>query len=213
MKMSILAASIAALAMVGCSSSGTFNPNESSVASPDGKNEIRLYSNPLAYEVLRDGVVVVAKTEIGLKMNGKCVKEGVVKPVSVTSSGTCSEHAVTPVYTKGSVSIAANEMFVDFGDWGVRIAARNDGVAYRFETKKPGIVDCEKADMTLPKTARCWFNRTGRKSLGCEETMPEFADASALKTDAGKAIYLPFVYSVGGKTVAVMDTDVHDYPV
>ena len=76
MKMSILAATAAALVLTGCSTSPALNPDVNSAVSPDGKNEIRLYSNPLAYEVVRDGVVVVAKTEIGLKMNGKCVKEG-----------------------------------------------------------------------------------------------------------------------------------------
>ncbi len=212
MKMPTLAATIAAFAIVGCSSSGTFNPNESSVVSPDGKNEIRLYSNPLAYEVLRDGVAVVAKTEIGMKVGGVCLNGG--KPVKVVS-GCVGGEVGTPVYKKRAVSLGANEVFVDFGDWGVRLAARNDGVAYRFETEKTSVIDCEKADVTIPKSARCWFNRTGRGSLGCEETVPEFAEASALKTDAGKAIYLPFVYSTGvdGKTVAVVDTDLHDYPI
>ena len=212
MKMSTLAASAAALTLAGCLCGRAFNPDVNSAVSPDGKNEIRLYSNPLAYEVIRDGVVVVAKTEIGMKIGGVCLNGG--KPVKVVSGGVSGEVA-TPVYKKGAVSLLANEMFVDFGDWGVRLAARNDGVAYRFETKKPGIVDCEKADITLPKGARCWFNRTSRGSLGCEETVPEFADASALKTDAGKAIYLPFVYSTGvnGKTVAVVDAGLHDYPI
>ena len=214
MKTSDFAASVAALAMAGCMCSHAFNPDVNSAVSPDGKNEIRLYSSPLAYEVLRDGAVVVAKTEIGLKVDGKCVKEGGAKPVDVTvkKSGGSADF---PVYKKGKVCLAAGETFVDFGDWGVRLAARNDGVAYRFETKKPGIVNCEKADLTVPKGARCWFNRTGRGSLGCEETIPEFADSSTLKTDAGKAIYLPFVYSTGvnGKTVAVVDAGLHDYPI
>ena len=212
MKTFDFAASVAALAMAGCMCSHAFNPDVNSAVSPDGKNEIRLYSSPLAYEVLRDGAVVVAKTEIGLKVDGKCVKEGGAKPVDVTvkKSGGSADF---PVYKKGKVCLAAGETFVDFGDWGVRLAARNDGVAYRFETKKPGIVNCEKADLTVPKGARCWFNRTGRGSLGCEETVPEFADASALKTDDKKAIYLPFVYSAEGKTVAVVDADVHDYPI
>ena len=86
MKMSTLAASAAALALAGCLGSSAFNPDMNSAVSPDGKNEIRLYSSPLAYEVMRDGVVVVAKTEIGLKMNGKCVKEGVTKPCAVRSA-------------------------------------------------------------------------------------------------------------------------------
>jgi len=215
MKMSTLAASAAALTLAGCMCGRAFDPNVNSAVSPDGKNEIRLYSNPLAYEVMRDGVVVVAKTEIGLKMNGKCVKEGVEKADTAAYLTVKGVFADTPVYKKGKITLTENKTFVDFGDFGVRLAARDDGVAYRFETKKPGIVDCEKADVTIPKSARCWFNRTGRGSLGCEETLPEFADASALKTDAGKAIYLPFVYSTGvnGKTVAVVDADLHDYPI
>lgn len=212
MKISILSASVAVLAVAGCMCGRAFNPDVNSAVSPDGKNEIRLYSNPLAYEVVRDGAVVVAKTEIGLKVDGKCVKEGGARPVDVMAKKSGGS-ADIPVYKKGKVCLAARETFVDFGDWGVRLAARNDGVAYRFETKKPGVVDCEKADVTIPKSARCWFNRTSRGSLGCEETTPEFADASALRTDDKKAIYLPFVYSAEGKTVAVVDTDVRDYPV
>jgi len=211
MKNTAFVASVAVLALAGCN----FTPgiDESSAVSPDGKNAIRLYSSPLAYEVVREGAVVVAKTEIGLKVNGKCVRDGVGKPVSSARKSTKGAFAGTPIYKKGRVDLSANETLVDFGDWAIRLAARNDGVAYRFEVKTPGVIDCEKADITIPKSARCWFNRTRRSSLGCEETVPEFADASALKTDGEKAYYLPFVYSAQGKTVAVMDTDVHDYPV
>ena len=229
MKMTMLAAGIAALTMAGCTCSHSFDfreitaddtngkspiPDVISTVSPDGKNEIRLYSDTLVYEVLRDGVVVVAKTEIGLKMDGKCIVEGLDRSTGPLSIFECNSPAEdSPVYKKTKVDITCNGKVATFGDWKVWLVARNDGVAYRFETAKPGVIDCEKADVTVPKAARCWFNRTGRKSLGCEETMPEFADASALKTDEGKAIYLPFVYSVGGKTVAVVDTDVRNYPV
>ena len=198
MKITSCAALAAVVALAGCMSGNAFNPDENVAVSPDGKNEIRLYSNPLAYEVVRDGVVVAAKTEIGVKVGGKCVREGAAKPVAAVSRSVKGT-ADSPVYKKGKVCLAANETFVDFGEWGVRLVARNDGVAYRFELKKTGVIDCEKADLTVPKGARCWFNRTGRGSLGCEETVPEFADSSALRTDGGKAFYLPFVYSVGGK--------------
>ena len=91
----------------------------------------------------------------------------------------------------------------DFGDAEVHLVARTDGVAYRFVLKKPGVVEWERANFTVPISARCWFNRTGRALLGCEETMPEFMNTVQLATDKGRAYYLPFVYSVDGKTVAV----------
>jgi len=175
------------------------------------RNEIRLYTGPLAIEAVRDGKVLVPKTEIGLRVDGKCIAEDAklkgVKPVVV------KQELQTPVYKKSSVCLDGREMIVDFGDFAVRLAARADGVAYRFELRKAGKIDCEKVDLVVPKSARCWFNRTDRNSLGCEETMPEFADAASLKNGAGEAFYLPFVYTVEDKTVAVMDTDVCDYPV
>jgi len=176
------------------------------------RNEIRLYASPLAYEVVKDGTAVVPKTEIGLCLDGKCVAKDArclgVKPVKPGKA-----EFETPVYKKSKVDLRGLESVADFGDFAVRLVARRDGVAYRFEVAKPCVVGCEKADLTVPKSARCWFNRTRRGSLGCEETVPEFADASALKADDAKAVYLPFVYSVGGKTVAVTETGLHDYPI
>ena len=33
--------------------------------SPDGKNEIRLYEDPLSYEVVRSGMIIVRRSAIG----------------------------------------------------------------------------------------------------------------------------------------------------
>ena len=206
MKQNVMA-SMVAVALAGCV--GQACADELGAKAAFGGNEIRLYVEPLAYEVVRDGVTVVAKSPIGMKLDGVCAKDArLVSASSRDVSGTLA----TPVYKKSSVDLAACETFADFGDFGVRLVARGDGVAYRFETKKAGTVRCENAALTLPaKNARCWMNRTG--DFGCEETVPEFADASDLKTDAKKHIYLPFVYSVCGKIVAVTESDVHDYPI
>ena len=58
-------------AMAGCCFFGEKTEPSVTVASPDGRNEIRLWTNPLAYEVARDGEVIVAKSEIGMKVDGK----------------------------------------------------------------------------------------------------------------------------------------------
>ena len=175
-------------------------------------NAIRLYANPLSYEVAKDGKVLVPRTPIGLSVDGTCVAKD-ARLSSVPRSAVRSGTLATPVYKKSSVDLSGVETVADFGEFAVSLVARVDGVAYRIELKKPGAVTCEKADLTIPKSARCWFNRTPKKSLGCEETVPEFADAAALPADEGKAFYLPFVYSVDGRIVAVMESDVHDYPV
>jgi len=176
-----------------------------------GGNEIRLYANPLAYEVVKDGRTLVSKTSIGVCLDGKCLAKGAV--LASVASKTLSGSVATPYHKKSAVDLSGMETLADFGGFAVRLVARNDGVAYRLELKKAGVITNEKADVTIPKSARCWFNRTSRGSLGCEETVPEFANASALATDKNKVFYLPFVYSVYGRTVAVTESDVHDYPV
>ena len=65
------------LALAGCCFTGDGDECAISAVSPDGKNEIRLWANPLAYEVRRGGAVVVAKSEIGMKVNGKCLARAV----------------------------------------------------------------------------------------------------------------------------------------
>ena len=188
---------------------------KTAVSSPDGKNEIRLYANPLAYEVVREGVTVVAKSEIGLTVDGARLDgedaTGHVSPV--VKRGTRSGVADAPVYKKSKVDLSANEAFADFGAWGVRLVARNDGVAYRFETKKSGKmrVDAEKASLHLPSAdAKCWGYRT--RAFGEEESVPFVSKAGEI--DLSKMmLYLPFAYEAGGKYVSVTESDVRNYPI
>ncbi|MGN0846577.1 MAG: hypothetical protein ACI4RA_04240, partial [Kiritimatiellia bacterium] len=118
-----LAGLAASAAFAGC----TCGPIEKGVAtavSPDGHNEIRLQLKPLAYEVLRDGKTLVAKTEIGMKVNGACLcKDAAVKDVTTKALAGCVK---TDVYKKGKVCLKGQETFIDYGDWGVRLVARND---------------------------------------------------------------------------------------
>ena len=182
--------------------------------SPDGRNAIRLWTQPLAYEVSRDGVIVVAKTEIGMKVDGKCLTSGARCSVRKEKKSGLVD---LPVYKKARIDLAGNETVADFGDWALRLAARDDGVAYRFETRMPGRirVDCEKADVTIPCAgAKCAFSYGYR--YGCEEVAPVTCTAGEIVTGKEKErqyAYLPFAYEVGGKHVAVTESDVFDYPI
>ena len=180
--------------------------------SPDGRNEIRLYAEPLRYEVRRDRAVVVAPTPVNLRLDGRELASRDARPLSVaarTSAGTLA----TPVYKKASIDLAANGAFADFGDWGLALAARDDGVAYRFELKFPGTVciDGETAGVTVPSgEADCiaYYEQSGNS--GCEEAVSQGLAAKDIEC---RRLYLPFVYTVGGKTVAVTESDVCDYPI
>ena len=209
MKNILFALSAAAL-LAGCNCG---NPvSEISAVSPDGKNVIKLYADPLAFEVLRNGKVVVAKSAIGMKVDGVALamKEGKL-PCGKTAALTGTLD--TPVYKKSSVDLAANEAGLCFGDWGVKAIARNDGVAYRFLLKREGeaTVDCEKLELNLPSdvSKALVYHAWG---WGEEEAVPQWEDVAAVKSVSGKPLNLPFVFNAGGATAALVESDVKDYP-
>lgn len=210
--------SFGVLALAGCCFWGEGENGAVSAVSPDGRNEIRLWTNPLAYEVRRGGTVVVAKSEIGMKVDGKCLNcGGEDAPAPIVERHAVAGTVETPIYKKARIDLSGNEAFADFGDWGVRLAARNDGVAYRFETKMPGQikVNCEKATVNVPDaTARSCVYRTD--CFGCEETVPRVGQIGDISNE-GKGngmVYLPLTYTLADDTtVAVTDADVRDYPV
>ena len=111
-------------------------PVSFSATSPSGRNEIRLDTEPaLSYSVFADGVERFSKAQMFLRVNGRGDLGAPCRAVAVKKKS-LSGRLETPIYKKASIDLAANETFVEFeGGWGVRLIARDDGVAYRFETQ------------------------------------------------------------------------------
>ena len=97
----------ATLVMVGGALAGDVESWANETFSPDGKNVIRLYANPLAYEVVREGVIVVAKSEIGLTVDGARLdgEDAAGRVPPVVKRGTRSGVADAPVYKKSKVDL------------------------------------------------------------------------------------------------------------
>ena len=208
---------VLALALAGCCFWGEGEKSAVTALSPDGKNEIRLWTNPLAYEVSRNGKVLIAKTEIGMKVDGRILVPRASCPVRKEQKSGAVD---APVYKKAKVDLTGNETFADFGDWGVRLVARNDGVAYRFETKLPGrvTVDCEKAGVTLDESAVAYVNYSDSGFKGDQfqcswETVNKTQTVAELKASGKSLVYLPLVLKAAdGTAVCVTESDLVDYP-
>jgi len=204
----------AVLALTGCLNCGSNDDSAIEVVSPDGRNAIRLTLDPLSYEVLRDGVRLVSPSPIGLRIDGRCLCADAALRTPVVSRRRLSGSEKAPIYKKDRLSLAGNETFANFGDWGLRLIARDDGVAYRFETDRAGqiTVEAEKATVRLAcEEARAVLHET--PEYGCEETPPQLGPARAMVSAKNSRYYLPALFNVRGKTVLVTDADVFDYPV
>ena len=182
--------------------------------SPDGHNELRFETDAggMAYSVLRKGRTVIEPTRISLHtkehggMNGANVKP---KSVSRNVQGTL----VTPIYKKASIDLAANETCVDFGEWAVRLHARNDGVAWRFETKYAGRirVTAENTNVRFPKGAILCYSQEGHFQTGWEKPA-KIGPVESVKPGHPQIVMTPLTAITSGGVVSVTESNLLDYP-
>ena len=196
------------------------NAQTVSVKSPDLKNEIRLMTEPtLSYAVYQGGVERVAPTPIALEIEGKGVLGGAGAKVIDTNTGSLNGKIPTPLYKKAAVDTSANQTTVSFeGDWKIVMIARNDGVAYRFETAFPGKVKVkdEAAGFIFPDASATVYAGYCRKSedpLQCSWESVYVTTNAGDVASGGETVYLPLVAKYGdGVTMCVTESDLLDYP-
>ena len=225
-----LAMTMLIAAVVGCCCQCCKDSAEA--VSPDGRNVIKVTFSPLAYEIIRDGKQIISKTAIGMKVNGMCLAEKC--SVAKVSKRKLSGEVKANVYKKAKVNLAANETLADFGNWALRIVARNDGVAYRFETKMPGeiTVNCEKADFTIADSnavayinnnfggfkdgdkprdtlQNSWERITRKSSLSDLFPLETVSETEKMQNIA----YLPLLVKYSdGTALCITESDLIDYP-
>ena len=198
-----------------------------SVTSPDGKNEIRLDTDPvLSYTVLRGGTALTAPAPIALEVAGKGVLGGaglkIVSKTPVNRSGTLR----TPVYKKASIDETARGVRVSFGAWAVDLVARNDGVAYRFATAYGTnviTVVSERAPLVFASADQTVYAAPNQIAAVGDPLQCSWQGVYAKRTvkDAPKDFsdpknglwYAPltFVYP-DGKAMCVTESDLRSYP-
>ena len=186
-----------------------------SAVSPDGRNELRLgiVGNGMEYSIWRNGKAIVESTRFSLAVEGRGALNGTdAEPKATTRKveGTLA----TPLYKKSSIDLAANETRVDFGDWAVVLHARNDGVAWRFETKFEGdiTVNAESTNIRFPKETELCYTIAGGFMSGWEKPA-QIGSVESVPAGHPQIVMTPFTATVrGAGVVCVTESDLRDYP-
>ena len=210
---------LSAAAAVACA--GTAFAQTVSVKSPDGRNEIRLDTAPtLSYSVYRGGIERVAPTPIALEIEGVGSLGGAGAKVASADTVSVKGTIASPIYKKACVDESANRTTVAFeGGWRIVLVARNDGVAYRFETSLPGRVKVlnEEAGLAFPDAMATVYagycSKRKGEALQCSwESVYTTTNAAGVAT-GGETVYLPLVVKHGdGVVMCVTESDLLDYP-
>jgi alpha-glucosidase len=189
------------------------------IKSPDNKIALKLeVGAKMLWSVQHDGQQIIAPSAISLQLEGGEVLGDQAKIAS--SKVEKVDQVIAAInYKKSSITDQYNQLIVNCkGDYGVIFRIYNDGVAYRFSTKKKGdiIIKNEEANFNFTNDYKAfipymWDYRGGVKFNHSFEALYKETNISKFATDS--LAFLPLLVDVGNnKKAVILEADLEDYP-
>ena len=197
---------ILTLALLITTVCGMATAKEYSLTSPDGKLVVTI-SNGVTINVSHQGNEAVT---VQANLNNACSKV-----LSVRTTKTRNEHIVSPFYRQKEFNTAYCQADVALGNgFGMEVRAYNEGVAYRFLTKRKGetIIHDESAAFNFPEESKAWLAYTTNPekpyAMAFQNTYHEthLVDARPLPA------FLPATVESGDVKVTILESDLRSYP-
>ncbi|MBL7741560.1 MAG: glycoside hydrolase family 97 protein [Chitinophagaceae bacterium] len=192
---------------------------EYKLLSPDNKFQVTIrVGDALTWAVVHEGTPVILPSSLSLTLS---TGEVLGKNVKVVSSDTKGhyETIISTAYKKSEINSSYNEMILTCkGDYGVIFRAYNDGVAYRFFTKRKGelIIQHEEAEFIFSKDHKAFIPHTSdlrggeRYSCSFEEF---YTEAPLSKFSRDTLGYLPLLVELDdNKKAVLLEADGQNYP-
>jgi alpha-glucosidase len=140
---------------------GTFAQKNKSyqLISPDGQNIVKIDAgSTLQWSAMNNSTQVIAPSAISMQLQGAEVLGNNIKIISAkTEKVNTTINAID--YIKDIIPDVYNQLTLNCkGDYGIVFRAYNDGVAYRFFTKKKGQITVvnEEANFNFDKDYKCF---------------------------------------------------------
>ncbi len=189
------------------------------LSSPNNKIQIQVdAAGQLQWSMWHDKQLVIAPSPIAMKLDGD---ETLGKNVRVISSKpeTVNNTIKPNFYKKDIIQDQYNQLTLNFrGDYGVIFRAYNEGVAYRFFTRRKGktVIKNEEANFNFTADHKAlipymWDYREGKIFNSSFEALYDVRRISEFAKDS--LAFLPLMVDVGqNKKVVILEADLEDYP-
>ncbi|MDL2244295.1 glycoside hydrolase family 97 protein [Parabacteroides sp. PFB2-10] len=192
--------------------------NAYSLTSPNGKLEITLTAGEqLSYTLTHDGQVLVKEGTIGLLLEDRTL--GKDARVSKRKTRLVNEEITSPNYRVSSFAVSYNEMDITFrGNYGVRIRAYDEGIAYRFYTtfKQPIIVKDEIAEFHFAEdhlSYRAYSTAAQGKDPYAMAFQNLYTKAKLTEANPDRVAFLPVTIDyANGIKLTITESDLEAYP-
>jgi alpha-glucosidase len=172
----------------------------------------------LQWSVQHQGQKIIEPSPIAMQLDaGEMLGVNVKVQSSALTKNMGSITAIN--YKKSTIPDEYNQLVINFrGDYGIRFRVYNEGVAYRFFTKKKGAItvinETTNFNFTGDQKALipiAWDYRDGKKFNQSFESL--YRDINISKFPKDSMAFLPVVVDAGdGKRAAILEADLEDYP-
>ena len=187
--------------------------------SPDSKIALKLeVGAKMLWSVQHDGQQLIAASAISMLLESGEVLGDNAK-ISTSKTEKVDQPIAAINYKKTTIQNQFNQLTINCkNDFGVIFRVFNDGVAYRFFTKKKGemMVKNEVANFNFTADHKAfipymWDYREGKIFNTSFEALYKEINISKFAPDS--LAFLPLLVDVGGnKKVAILEADLEDYP-
>ncbi len=188
------------------------------VKSPDGSMTLQVAAGKkLMWAVQLKGKQIIAPSAMALQLgNGDVLGDNAKVSSAKTEKMNTTFKALN--YKKANVQDVYNELTLTCkNDFGVKFRVYNDGVAYRFFTKKKGeiVVKNEEANFNFTQDYKAfipymWDYREGKIFNSSFEALYKETNISKFATDS--LAFLPLMVDEGKNKVVILEADLEDYP-
>ena len=189
------------------------------IKSPGGNINLHIEAGAkLIWSIQSDGQQIIAPSSISLQLTGGEVLGGNVRVLSTKTDKI--DNMITPVnYKKSTIHDQCNQFTISFkGDYGLIFRVYNEGVSYRFFTKRKGelLVKNEEANFNFTADQKVfvpymWDYRDGKIFNSSFEALYKEINISKFASDS--LAFLPVLADVGNnKKVVILEADLEEYP-
>lgn len=189
--------------------------------SPDRKLQtVVTVDNEVTFSLTHDGTEVLAPSIISMTLQNGVVL-GSKPKVSKVTKASVDKVIPSPFYKKTEVSDIYNEMNISFrGDYSIVFRLYNDGLAYRFITRKKGdiVVEDESAVYNFSADHKTFAPYVNSTKPTFEEQFSNsfeqpYVNEAITKLNDKRLMILPFLVDLGdGKKLCITEADLEDYP-
>ena len=190
----------------------TVRAEQFSLSSPDGQITIRIQTTDLFYYA----VDFKGKNLMWYSPLSMTLGDGMVlgnKPKVTATEKNSVNQVIKPVWgNRNSIPETYNELILKLdGDYDLIFRAYNDGVAYRFRTRKSGEITVvnEQVAYRFPEDHQLMAHVVSDFQTSYEKYYTKYKISEVVEKDF---ISLPLVVDKGAVKVAITESDLYDYP-